>query len=236
MNGALPPGSSVDWPTILVGLLVAVAAIQAIMFWWQLQVLKKSLRENREMLKAVQESATAARASADIAQRMERAFVTAEVTALAQPLASSGASSAESEAIEMSANVTLRNHGRTAAIIRRIHVHPIVAFSAPATTQAFLGGPSRDLPSALAIVASGSYEIAVNRTVPRQLWQEAVSGKKTLFCGGKVEYDDILGQRHETAFCWERSGPDGADRYSITYSDALNYFRFNLAELAELRA
>jgi hypothetical protein len=64
--------------------------------------------------------------------------------------------------------------------------------------------------------------------LPKSVWQDAVNGKKTLFCGGKIEYDDVLAQRHETVFCWERSGSEGAERYSITFSDALNHFRFNL--------
>jgi hypothetical protein len=133
---------------------------------------------------------------------------------------------------EVTANVTLRNHGRTPAIIRRIHIQLVVAFSAPANPQAFLAGPQRDLPPALAIAPSGSYEIVVRRTLPRLLWQEAVGGKKTLFCGGRIEYDDVLGQRHETLCCWERSQSDGADRYTITYSGALNYFGFNLTDPA----
>jgi hypothetical protein len=226
--------SSVDgWPTILTGLLVAVGLIQAIMFWWQLQVLKQSLRDSRDMSQAAKESAQAARASADIAQKMERAFITAEVAAPTLPLASPGRVWTEDDTTEVTATVTLRNHGRTPAVIRRIHIQPVVAFSAPANPQAFLGGPQRDLPPALAIVASGSHEIVVKRTLPRLVWQDAVGGKKTLFCGGKVEYDDVLGQRHETVFCWERSESDGVDRYAITYSDALNYFRFNLIEPAQ---
>jgi hypothetical protein len=227
------PGSSIDWWTMFfIGLLVALGVIQAIMFWWQLQVLKKSLRDSRDTSKAAKDSAEAARASADIAQKMERALITAEVSSPTLPLASPERVWTEDDMTEVSASVTLRNHGRTPAIIRRIHVHPVVAFSAPANPQAFLGGPQRDLPPALAIAASGSYETVVKRTVPRSLWQEAIGGKKTLFCGGKIEYDDILGQRHETVFCWERSESGGVDRYTITYSDALNYFRFNLIDLA----
>jgi hypothetical protein len=228
---AAGPGSSVDrWMTLLIGSLAAVGAIQVIMFWWQLQVLKKSLRDNSEMSKAARESADAAKASADLAQKMERAFVTAEVTPAALPLASPQRAWAEDDTTEVSANVVVRNHGRTPAIIRGIHINPVVAFSPPATTQAFLGGPQRSLPPALAIVASGTYEVVVKRAIPRLLWQDAVNGKKTLFCGGKIEYDDVLGQRHETTFCWERSESDGADRYTTTYSDALNHFKFNVID------
>jgi hypothetical protein len=222
-------GFPVDWwMMVFTGSLVVVAAFQAIMFWWQLQLLKKSSRDSRDMSEAAKELAEAAKASADIAQKMERAFVTAEVTSSAPTLGSAGTAREEGDTTEVSATVTLRNHGRTAAIIRRIHVHPVVAFSPPANAQAFLSGPQRDLPPALAIVASGSYETVVKRTLPKSVWQDAVSGKKTLFCGGKIEYDDVLAQRHETVFCWERSGSEGAERYSITFSDALNYFRFNL--------
>jgi hypothetical protein len=193
-------------------------------------VLKKSLRDNSEMSKAARESADAAKASADLAQKMERAFVTAEVTPAALPLASPQRVWAQDDTTEVTANVVVRNHGRTPAIIRGIHINPVVAFSPPATTQAFLGGPQRSLPPALAIVASGTYEVVVKRAIPRLLWQDAVNGKKTLFCGGKIEYDDVLGQRHETTFCWERSESDGADRYTTTYSDALNHFKFNVID------
>ena len=55
------------------GLLLVVGSVQVAMFWSQLRLMRQSLRDSTDMAKAAKESAEAARMSADVAQKMERA-------------------------------------------------------------------------------------------------------------------------------------------------------------------
>jgi hypothetical protein len=184
----------------------------------ELELQSKQLDAKNQLDQEIAEAKTA-----DIARKTERAFITAEVHAPDLPLAAPGRIWKEGDRIEVSAVIILRNHGRTAAIIRNIDV------GLPARSTRPDYPPSRPeaqyaLPPALAIAPSGSYELRTITILPRSVWQDTVDGKKTLYCGGRVTYDDVFGQPHVTAFCWERSNTDGRDQYGITTSEALNFF------------
>jgi hypothetical protein len=209
------------------GLLFVVGCLQVAMFWSQLRIMRRSLRDSADMAKAAKESAEAARMSADIAQKMERAFVTAEVTPPLLPLASEGREWTEDGKTMVSAKVILRNHGRTPAMIRTVDIGLVALFSPPVKFRSFPEAQHM-LPPALVITASGSYELETSRNFIRSEWQDMVSGKRMLLCGGRILYDDVLDQLHETGFCWQRSESDGNQRYSVVHSRELNYFRYNL--------
>ena len=209
------------------GLLFVVGSVQVAMFWGQLRIMRQSLRDSADVAKAAKEAADAARMSADIAQKMERAFVTAEVTPASLPLASEARQWTEDGKTTVSAKVILRNHGRTPAVVWTIDIGLLALFSPPVKFKSFPDA-QHVLPPAMVIGASGSYELEAIRIFTRPEWQEMVSGKKMLLCGGRILYDDVLDQRNETGFCWQRSESDGSERYSVAISRELNYFRYNL--------
>jgi hypothetical protein len=216
-----------DWWTALATVaLVVVGLGQLVLFYFQLRYIRRSLHDAKVSADAARDSADGAKISADIARKMDRAFVTAEVTAPMLALSSAGREWVKGGRTMVSATVTLRNHGRTPAIIRKVDAGLRPLSSRPTKPLSFSPKSQHLLPPALAIAAKNSYPFEARRPLIRSVWQDTVSGKKTLFCGGTIVYDDVLGQQHETAFCWERSSEsDGKDRYSITYSEDLNYFR-----------
>lgn len=212
------------WTAIGTFALVGVAGGQLWLFLVQLRYIRQSIRDARVAADAARDSATAAKLSADIDQKMQRAFVTVAVIAPELPLASEGREWTPDGRTRVTVGLTLHNHGRTPAIIRIIDAGLRPLDSTPAEPLSF---PDREhvLPPALAIAASGSYPLTIGRILNRSTWENTVNGQKKLFCGGTIAYDDVLNQRHATAFCWERSSANGGpDSYSITYSEKLNYF------------
>lgn len=215
------------WTAGFACLLVLVGIFQVMMFRAQLRLVRRGIEEGAELSKAASESAQSAKASWDIVQRMERAFVTVEVAATALPLASEPRPWTEDGKTNVTAKVIMRNQGRTPAVIRTVDIGLVALLSPPIKFKSF--PETQDMiPPALVIGASGSYELQISRSFLRAEWDDMVSGKRMLLCGGKILYDDVLDRLNETGFCWQRTASDGGDRFSAARSAQLNYFRYDL--------
>jgi hypothetical protein len=215
------------WTAGFLCLLVLVGVFQVVMFGAQLRLMRRGLDEYADLVRAAKESSESSKASWGIVQRMERAFVTVEVAAMGPPLASEARPWTEDGKTNVSAKVILRNQGRTPAAIRTADIGLVALFSPPIKFKSF-PETLHLIPPALVIGPSGSYELEISRSFIKAEWQDLVSGKRMLLCGGRILYDDVLDRLNETGFCWQRSESDGHDRYNVAYSAELNYFKYDL--------
>ncbi len=116
--------------------------------------------------------------------------------------------------------IRVTNHGSTPALLTKIRAYPQVSEDAPIELIAHPRS-ELELPEGIAVGANRTYEIEVLAHVTYAEQTEMESGTKTLFCCGRFEYEDVLGKRRETGFCWHVQG-GRRDRFSITPKTPLN--------------
>lgn len=155
-----------------------------------------------------------ARLSAEALPRMERAYVfLAENVELDE---------INRDGIYVMAKVQypFKNHGRTPAILKEIHVASGFWRSSLPTMAAAIGGA---IPDGLVLSAgeeSRQFGCLMKTTVTD--WDEAKDGGGYIAFFGRIIYTDVFGERHETGFCREYNF--SRNRFVLAPNDQLNYY------------
>jgi hypothetical protein len=120
--------------------------------------------------------------------------------------------------------VRVTNHGTTPAILTRLRALCVIDDGAPRTLPTFPGA-DREVPAGIAIGPNGTFEERI--LVPADLPGLAAvqAGHQKLFCCGIISYEDVLGLRRETGFCWHLANPVGGSGnwFTITPDTPLNH-------------
>jgi hypothetical protein len=177
--------------TVLLTIALAfIASVQAVLFVWQLRLM-------RESTKVAADSAKAALAQAEAVKLSERAYVFVEIV-----ITYGHAAPGVVNPIQM--KVQACNYGKTPAIVTKIRAYADVraGTDVPQTLVQHDAAEQR-LPPGLGIAAGGHYDVDVAKTLPSYEAESVNGGSRTLYCVGAVEYHDIMHTVHETSFCWQ---------------------------------
>jgi hypothetical protein len=157
--------------------------------------------------------ALAAKASAEALTTIERAQLFVEI-------ASAGFYSKDGKGDEIHAEVKLWNYGKTPAIVKMIRGYIVFADSPPTTLMDFPGA-DRQLPPGLGIASNVVFPLDVSKKWTEADREAVMRLNTTAFCVGLVQYSDVMGMGHETAYCWQYV-PAG-NRFEISRSGNLNF-------------
>ena len=141
-------------------------------------------------------SADAAKESADVLPRLERAYLFATVVLQRW-------SPTTSTPFVQVAQITLqiRNHGKTPAELSRVTFNAAIGESIrPETAQS--PSPFADLPPGIAVAPDGLYEHVWQVPVTEEQWAALIRSTQRLYVVGEVTYVDVLGATHRTGYCW----------------------------------
>lgn len=158
-------------------------------------------------------SADAAREAAEALPKIERAYVFAEVLLR----------KVSSPFPEIPIDVCFHNHGKTPALITKLRAYPAILDSTPNALNEFPGSENT-LPQGLVITANGDYWEHTPIKMSGEEWTNLKSLNKTLFCIGRIEYDDVLGRHRETGFCWHFFDDARGYGFTISPNTKLNYY------------
>jgi hypothetical protein len=150
-------------------------------------------------------SAEAAKQAATVLPNLERAYLF-ETVAMAAPFAELAMRVELGEKPALGYSVTLTNFGRTPAIVRRLscgadHAPPMPAESAY---------PRLDIGPELVLMPGARHVFEVHDGTPidAELVAEVHRGNVYPKLFGRIDYDDIFGQPHVTAWHWAYNGKD----------------------------
>ena len=185
-----------DWWTAVATIaLVVVALGQLVLFYVQLRYMRTSLHDAKVAADAARESANVAKQSADAAQVIDRAYVFATVQF-------SGVSIVPSDTAINRVVVTLRNYGKTPAVLTMFRGDH---FLADGYTYPDELGPTireRPIPDGMVIPPGGGHEIPLSFTISLKEWGDVERADKTFGFRGRADYKDVFGVDHSTGFCW----------------------------------
>jgi hypothetical protein len=195
------------WLAILTAVLAVIALFQLWLFLRQLRLTEKAARD-AEM------AANAAKASADVLPKIERAYVFVEV------IVSSVTLGERDNLYELDITVRFTNHGKTPAILSIIRAYPQWSGTPPQqllpTSRA-----NQEIPDGLVIGAEGHFDVDLPQSFAHEGWVSLVNGGVYIYVIGRVEYKDVMGNEHHTGFCWQvRSQADGVK--ATIFPSALN--------------
>jgi hypothetical protein len=194
---------------IWTGILVFVAVVQAVMFFWQ-------LRLTRAASKDAHAAADAAKASADALPRIERAYLFADISFVDLTVMRKDAE------YDMKILVRITNHGKTPAVLTSFRCYPLWHDQAP---QQLLPHREADrkMPEGLAI-SSTPFEWIIKENIDHERYTDLCDVVRHLYVVGLVKYKDVLGDERETGFCWNTYPTADGTMMTISPS-SLNYFR-----------
>jgi hypothetical protein len=161
--------------------------------------------------------ANAAKKSAEALPAIERAYVFVDIS-LYQTIVATQDGTAASPV-----TVAFRNHGKTPAILEKLRAYCIISQETPQELIAFPGS-EHELPQGLVIAASDRLVHQVDARVKTSELGEIERGDRRLFCAGRIEYRDVLGDRRETGFCWQYRHHMVRGSFIITPNTKLNYY------------
>ena len=179
-----PKARSEWWLVWLTGALVAVAIVQAGVFYYQGRQLRETVKATRANVDALM--------NAERAHLSFEGFQIIDERSLGQRLYPPSDGNAGSP---IAVSVDLKNYGRTPAVITSFWITPIVV-------ETFRCGelfhPHGTVTFAQPIAPSASD--SRTGTIPLAEWSEVMAGKKKLVIYGHTEYRDIFGQVHTSGF------------------------------------
>jgi len=168
-------------------------------------------------------------------QRTERAYVFATIDDVGKdkdfiPFDPSGKSATELyikatglSTREPSIHVKLSNDGKTPAILTRISADARI-FSIKDYPNEEKNIEYGEIPSGGIIIQSGKkFIFSTPISISISQWKEIQAKQLLLVCWGRIEYKDVLGDSHETGFCWEYMAQNTC--FNISQNNRrLNYF------------
>lgn len=197
----------------LAGLTAALAAIAALQLWLFLRQLKLSEKAARD----AETAAKAAKASADVLPKIERAYVFVEVL-----ISDLERLSLRPPSYQFQITVRLINHGKTPAILTRIRAYTEWS-GAPPTQLVSTDRADRPLPPGLVIGSDAFFDVPLPHGVDGEIYNQLMGIETHLYTVGVIEYQDVMGAVHRTGFCWH-TYPIGEEvKISISPS-SLNFF------------
>jgi len=176
-------------------------------------IAKESAEAATIAARAAEENASTAKESVQALKAAERAYVFVEVTFEEMFIGETAPVG------HIYAMVHFWNYGKTPAVVTKIRGYLVVQSHTP---QSLVDGDETSLPPSLGIMSSGQYmdrfQVAIDRTQNTDIenWNTRV------FCIGKIEYRDVLGDSHETGFCWNLLLHGGEKRFIPTRDSQMN--------------
>ncbi len=179
------------WVAKFTGGLVAIGVAQALLFLWQLVLIRKGLADTKEAADAAKESADAATIALSVFER-PWIFVTVEDWITQRgPLN------------QWSVTFKIKNHGRGPATIETCHIGTVVEDSAGSPGLPILEdqihtvlGPGEHIEDASLAIPDG---ISVTPISNRR---GTIEGSDDVFFRAQLEYRDVRGGCHGTEACW----------------------------------
>lgn len=197
--------SSIRWTAMFTGVLAAVALLQLIIIAIQACLLYKSIKIAKDASHAFQAS--------------ERAyvFVTVGIPAINHfPV---------SQPNSLDITFTIKNHGRTPAILKRMWL--ISKTKKPGsypTKDEIMKEPPYRLPSKIINSNNQIIEPLIFIIETTDDWKQIEIMEVKLLCYGIIEYKDMFNQSRVTGFCWEYYPRRGeGERIDISDNQELNY-------------
>ena len=190
-----------DAVATVTSLLAIVAAIQAVMFIWQLIYMRRGLEKAAA-------AADAAKAAAEALPQLERAYVFFSYATCDELKNGFGE---ETTIVRMcKIQYGVKNHGRTPAILDRFSVN--FRFVDKRLPEREL---IKDLPSRL-IISAGEDKRDNDQKGPltRVEYKRAEADDGRIYFWGATAYKDVFGQRHKTGFCAEWNFAQKSVRYN----------------------
>lgn len=152
-------------------------------------------------------------------QRMnERPLVFAEVILQSDKLPVIPEPNANAAFVPVKIKVKFSNHGRTPAVIRVIRAFSWPYEEVPTVLPPI---PESTIPYGLAIASGGEFEVDAPISVSHEDMRNIRSLDKRLFCVGRIEYEDVGGEKFAIGFCWLCQYSNGVDEFVI-YPSQLN--------------
>jgi hypothetical protein len=181
---------------IVTGLLLLVGFAQLLMFFHQLKLMRQATADAGTAARAASAAAHAARSSADALVAAERAHLFVQVHSREDAERQVGAAWTAPDA-----TLLVNNGGKTPAILSATN------FSArPFETQPteFVVHSKASIPSGGIVIMAGKIQnFNVLFEVSSDEWIRVRNGEVSIYCLGIIEYEDVLGDAHETGFLWK---------------------------------
>ena len=201
-----------------------LAIITSLLACYTAKLWKESARGGRIAIRAARsasKNAEAALAQVNALKAAERAYVFAAVKIATRGLQTQDGS------MRAEAHIRFFNYGKTPAAILCIRGYLTIETAIP---QTLIGIEELRLPDAIAIASNDEYSPDdTERDFSLGEKQAVDDGRAKLYCVGKIDYMDILGEEHTTGFCWEMFGNIGIYNrftprgFGPTRGSALNY-------------
>jgi hypothetical protein len=176
------------WLAILTAVLAVIAFFQLWLFLRQLRLAERAARD-------AEVAANAAKASAEILPKIERAYVFVEVFI--------GDVTIIERNFHYSVAIKVRftNHGKTPAILTKVRAYAVFSDDSP-SKLIDSDRADRQVPEGLVIGAGGDYELDLPQDLTQQDWADLHDVIRRPYLVGVVEYKDVMGATHHTGFCW----------------------------------
>ena len=187
--------------------LAFIALLQLFVFAWQAHRL-------RQTVEATKEAADAAKRSADALPAIERAyiFVTVDIPEI---------NPSQDGTIPSMANFRLYNHGKTPAILKKVHFIIKLRDAYPTITE-INSSPNPPIPDGIIISSNDSRVFDYTVIINTREWEQVDRHKIKLLCYGSIDYEDVFKESHITGFCWEYY--PRTVRTGISENQELNYY------------
>lgn len=176
------------WLAILTGALAIIAFFQLWLFLRQLRLTERAARD-------AEIAANAAKASAEILPKIERAYVFVEVFIESVTVIERNFRYA------VAIRVRFTNHGKTPAILTKVRAYPVFSDDSP-SSLIDSDRADRQVPEGMVIGADGQYDLDLAQNLSQQDWADLHDLIRRPFVVGVVEYKDVIGATHHTGFCW----------------------------------
>jgi hypothetical protein len=208
------------WLARLTFVLAGAAVIQMGMFIWQLVLTRRAANDART-------AALAAKASAEAIPLIERAYLFVKVT-FERPLIERYAREGVGLDAHVEPNytgtiaVSIFNHGKTPAVLRRLRAYATHEQSQPVALIEHENA-NKKVPDGLVVAPNDSYVYEIPLDYDKERFTQLHDVVWRIYCLGLVDYDDVLGKHQTTGFCWQSFSQKYQLSFMISPSAELNY-------------
>lgn len=198
------------WLAVLTAALAVIASLQLWLFLRQLKLSEKAARD-------AETAAKAAKASADVLPKIERAYVFVDVS-----ISDLERLSLRPPSYRFQITVRLTNHGKTPAILTRVRAYSLWS-DVPPSQLIPTDRADRQLPPGLVIGSEAFFDVPLPQGVDGSAYDQLMGIETHLYTVGIIEYQDVMGASHHTSFCWHTYPVGEEVKISISPS-SLNSF------------
>ena len=218
--------SSTDWwLVVFTGVLAGVSFFQYRVTKRQSEDLHKSIELTREEINLTREeleitksAANSAQKSADALPLIERAYVFVSI-----PYHVIIPVKEDPGLLECKVTVALFNHGKTPAILKQLKVNMRVIPINEELGDDLIGDTESEIPEGVIIGSGTEYKNDYSIILRKNQWEDIENIYSTLFCYGRIIYEDVLKDRRTTGYCWDYH-PVILKCFYISNNKKLNYY------------